>query len=124
MTFREQAEYMAAHDGECDGIICSECFRDGRCDGGDVGAFRDSKQWLADHPEIPTESERYYKGATRGDTTYSLSLSAGRLSLFRWHGEDSESMDFGGTVADFNQFDDERPEEWFDVAAKMIGERK
>ena len=83
-------------------------------------ALADAQKWLADHPEAPAKSERYFKGATRGDTTYSLSLSAGRLSLFRWHGEDSESMDFGGTVADFNQFDDERPEEWFDVAAKMI----
>lgn len=185
MTERESAKYVATHEGECTSVHCDECFNQGKCHEGDAGALRDAKQWLADHPEKPTETdyrkmcrliiendgncpagrdgfpacspstcelcsdncypeelkkraqawlydhpehsaepERYNKGSTRGDTTYSLSLSAGRLSLYRWHGKDSESMDFGGTIEDFNQFDDERPEEWFDVAAKMIAGRK
>ena len=65
-----------------------------------------------------------YNGANRGESTYSLSLSSGRISLYRWHGQDSESVYFGGTIEDFNQFDETRPEEWFDVAANMIAGRK
>ena len=66
-----------------------------------------------------------YKGAKHGEDTYSLSLTVGgRISLYRWHGEDYSSIEFGGTVEDFNQFDESRPEEWFDVTAKMIGGRK
>ena len=65
-----------------------------------------------------------FKGANRGESTYSLMLSGGRISLYQWHGQNSESIDFGGTVDDFNQFDEVHPEEWFDVAAKMIAGRK
>jgi len=43
-----------------------------------------------------------------------------RIIIYRWHDQDYESMDFSATVEDFNQFDETRPEEWFDVAAKMI----
>ena len=65
-----------------------------------------------------------YKGVIREESTYSLSLNNGRISLYRFHGQDSESVDFWGTVEDFNQFDETHPEEWFDVAAKMIAGRK
>ena len=84
-----------------------------------------AKKWLEDHPEEPkAKPSPIYKGANRGESTYSLSQSSGRISLYRWHGQDSESVYFGGTIEDFNQFDETRPEEWFDVAANMIAGRK
>jgi len=90
-----------------------------------------AKKWLAGHPKepekpvaVPEPSPRCFKGATRGEAHYSLTLSQGRLSLFCWHGEDSETMDFPGSEKDFNQFAEVRPESWFDVAAKMIEGRK
>lgn len=78
---------------------------------------------MNDVEQEKAKPETIYKGASRGESTYSLTLSSGRISLYRWHGQDSESVDFGGTVDDFNQFDEENPEEWFSVAAKMIAKK-
>ena len=84
-----------------------------------------AKKWLEDHPEASkAKPSPIYKGANRGESTYSLSLTNGRISLYRFHGQDSESIDFGGTADNFNQFDERNPEEWFSVAAKMIAGRK
>jgi len=85
-----------------------------------------AKKWLAANEPVtgPEPSPRYFKGATRGDARYSLALSQGRLSLFCWHGEDSETLDFPGDEKAFTQFDEIRPESWFDTAAKMIAGRK
>ena len=63
---------------------------------------------------------RITKNALRGMVQYSVSLNDSRITIYRWHNKDYESMDFSATVEDFNQFDEARPEEWFDVAAKMI----
>jgi len=60
------------------------------------------------------------KYAMRGMVRYSVSLNDSRITIYRWHDKGYESMDFSATVEDFNQFDETRPEEWFDVAAKMI----
>ena len=124
MEYREQAEYMIKHEGGCDSIDCIECFRNGKCNGGSKGALLDAQKWLADHPEAPAKSEPIHKSATRGESSYSLSLADRRITLYHWHGQDSESMDFSGTADDLGQFDETRPEEWFDIAAKMIAGRK
>lgn len=68
--------------------------------------------------------ERMTKSAQRESGLYGVDYADGRLSIYRWHGDDYESIGFGGTAEDFNQFDEQRPEEWFDVAAKMIAGRK
>ena len=127
MDLREHMEYLVrAGDVDCsDGYRCDECpFNSQPCwDHTFRGAF--AKKWLGDHPEKPKAGPSpIYKGADRGESTYSLSLNNDRISLYRFHGQDSESIGFGGTVDDFNQFDEARPEEWFDVAAKMIAGRK
>ena len=128
MTDREQANFFVAGSGadcpirlneNCTMCIAYPChLSEDRC-------LSVAKQWLADHPEKPeAKPSPIYKGANRGESTYSLSLTNGRISLYRFHGQDSESVDFVGTVEDFNQFDEEHPEEWFDVVAKMIAGRK
>jgi len=127
MIEREQMEYLVEiGDDPCDSDMpCDECpLNSEPCDDHTLRvAF--AKQWLASHPEEPkAKPSPICKSATRGDSTYSLMLSGGRISLYRFHGQDSESVDFGGMVEDFNQFDETHPEEWFSVAAKMIAGRK
>ena len=131
MNEREQCESIVADRGfgcptEDD---CASCVvtnfgsAPGDCSPEAMVAF--AKKWLGDHPEEPKAKPLpICKSATRGDSTYSLMLSSDRISLYRWHGRDSESIGFGGTVEDFNQFDETHPEEWFSVAAKMIAGRK
>lgn len=80
------------------------------------------KKWLSDNPKNP-EPDTVSKDARRGDVSYSITLRDGRMMLYRWHGEDYESVTLGGTAEDFNQFDEIRPEDWFDIAAKMIAAR-
>ena len=130
MNEREQCESIAAARGfGCPVDECTDCvITNLGCSLGDcrpeaMVAF--AKKWIGDHPDKPKAGPSpIYKGASRGESTYSLSLNNDRISLYRFHGQDSESVDFGGTVEDFNQFEETRPEEWFDVAAKMIAGRK
>lgn len=127
--YRKMCKYIISHDGGCPAV--REGFPSCDPESCRVGAGDclpdDLKErailWLADHPDTPAKTEPIHKGASRGESTYSLSLSDGRITLYHWHGKDSESMDFSGTADDLGQFDEENPEEWFDVAAKMIGER-
>jgi len=124
MTDREFCEKLVETEGafSCSGYECSTCpVRGITGDCGDrYGAFKNAKQWLADHPEKPADPETVSKYATRGESSYSLTLRAGRITIYRWHDKDSKSVDFGGTAEDFNQFDESQPEEWFGLAAKMI----
>jgi len=127
MTEREQAKFFISSNGAgCPietGESCADCVADG-CGGSSARALTLARAWLADHPETPAKSEPIHKSASRGESSYSLSLADGRITLYHWHGQDSESMDFSGTADDLGQFDETRPEEWFDVAAKMIAGRK
>ena len=127
MTKREQAMFFVSSNGNgCPielGESCGDCIAHG-CGGSSTRSLTLARAWLAAHPEIPEKTEPIHKNASRGESSYSLSLADRRITLYRWHGQDSESVDFGGTVEDFNQFDEEHPEEWFDMAAKMIAGRK
>ena len=60
------------------------------------------------------------KSAAIGEISFSITLWHNRLSVYRFIGGDYCSIDMPGTVDDFNQFDETRPGEWFDVAAKML----
>ena len=127
MTKREQAMFFVSSNGDgCPielGESCDDCIAHD-CGGSSTRSLTLARDWLATHPEPPAKSEPIHKGASRSESTYSITLSDGRISLYRWHGQDYESIDFGGTVKDFNQFDETRPKEWFDIAAKMIAGRK
>jgi hypothetical protein len=104
---------------DCCPVMCPVC----DCTRGPDGiSAKLAKQWLADHPEKPAEPETVSKYATRGESSYSLTLKVERISVYHWHG-DYESVDFNGTADEFNQFDEENPEEWFSLAAKMIARK-
>ena len=60
------------------------------------------------------------KRAVINGITLSLDFIAGRISLYRFHGEEYESVGFGGTMDDYASFDDASPEKWFDIAFGMI----
>ena len=127
MNEREHMEYLVEiGDDQCESDMpCEGCPLNSEPCGDYTLRVAFAKQWLASHPEEPkAKPEKIYKSASRGELIYSLTVSNGRISLYRWHGKDSESMDFSGTVDDLGQFDETHPEEWFDVAAKMIAGRK
>ena len=127
MNERKHMEYLVEiGDAQCESDMpCEECPLDFKPCEDHTFRVAFAKRWLANNPDkLDTKPSPIYKGANRGESTYSLALGNSRISLYRFHGQDSESVDFGGTVDDFNQFDEEHPEEWFDVAAKMIAGRK
>jgi hypothetical protein len=62
----------------------------------------------------------YSKSASLPGATLSLSLADGRISLYRWHGAEYESVGFGGNWEDYEMFDDASPDKWFDIAFGMI----
>jgi hypothetical protein len=68
-----------------------------------------------------------HKDAQRGDDSWSMTLldtdQGTRISIYHWHGQDYESVEFGGTADDFNQFDELDPTAWFGIAAKMIAKK-
>jgi hypothetical protein len=71
----------------------------------------------------PKKVDPLRKSTSRGENAYLLTLSESRITIYHWHDKDSESVEFGGTAEDFNQFDEENPEEWFSLAAKIIEKR-
>jgi hypothetical protein len=62
----------------------------------------------------------YSKSASLPGATLTLSLADGRISLYRWHDDDYESVGFVGNCDDYERFDDVNPEKWFDIAFGMI----
>jgi len=127
---RERMKYLAElGDKECHFGICDGCLFDSFAVGvhciDHPERIRLAQKWLDDHPKKPAtpDASRFYKGAKRGDSTYSVTFTAGRLSIYRWHGNDHESIEFGGDVDDFGQFHPDHPEDWFCVAALLITSR-
>ena len=128
MELREHMEYLVKiGDDVCESkYVCTRCpfsviIGDGNCSN---HPYRTELacQWLADHPETPepVKPVRVSKTAQRESGLYSLDFSDGRLTLYRWHGKDYESVSWGGTVADFNQFEECFPEGWLSLSANMI----
>jgi len=60
------------------------------------------------------------KSATMDGYTLSLSFTDGRISLYRFHGADYESVSFGGTMEDYEMFNDANPGWWFYKAFGII----
>jgi len=83
-----------------------------------------AKKWLDDHPVAPVAPVSITKSATVNGTTTSVSFTDGRISLYRCHGNDYESVGFGGTLDDYKRFDDGKPGEWVKVAMDMVSNSK
>lgn len=70
------------------------------------------------------QESRIDKRVVIGDDSFSIALIGGRIELWRYRGASYVTVSFPATVADFNQFDEDDPESWIDVAARIIGGRK
>lgn len=121
---RDQAKHLLTCDS-CPVDDCQDCIA-----GPDVCTEKISKlkawQFIEDAYITPKDKKRYegeFKSALHMGISYTVIFNSGKISICRYHGADSESISFNGTASDFNQFDEIRPEEWFDVAAKMISGR-
>ena len=129
MELREHMEYLVTRAGYSDNcqsnFSCDDCPMNAHGDTDCLDHNRRAllaRQWLAEHPETPepVKSVRVSKTAQLESGLYSLDLADGRLTLYRWHGKDYESVSWGGTAEDFNLFLESSPEEWFIVAAELV----
>ena len=126
MELREHVEYLVKiGDAACRSKFdCENCpvYASGRRCSDHADRTKIARQWLAEHPETPEPAKPVHieKHAHRESADYSLDLADGRLTLYRWHGKDYESVSWGGTVEDFNQFEECFPEGWLSLSANMI----